>query len=58
MTTPWTKKDPLKGIWLSASRKGGTAGSARRKQAATAREIIEFWRAPFNSKAVKKAIWR
>jgi len=53
MSNPWTKKNPLMSMWLSAVNRGaGTArgqiaGAAKRQvalnQAEAARQIVEFW---------------
>lgn len=53
MSNPWTKKNPLMSMWLSAAnRAAGTArgkasAMARRQVAATqaeaARQIVDFW---------------
>ena len=53
MRNPWTKKNPLLSMWLSAANKTvGTAraqaaGAARRQagavQAEAARQIVDFW---------------
>jgi len=53
MSNPWTKKNPLMSMWLSAAnRAAGTArghatAMARRQVTATqseaARQIVEFW---------------
>jgi hypothetical protein len=53
MANPWTKKNPLLSMWLSAANQSlgtarGTAQAAARRQVATAqtdamRQIMDFW---------------
>ena len=53
MANPWTKKNPLMSMWLSAANKAvgsarGQATAAAKRQVATAqtdaaRQIIDFW---------------
>lgn len=53
MANPWTKKNPLMSMWLSAANKAvgsarGQATAAAKRQAATAstqsmRQIMDFW---------------
>jgi hypothetical protein len=53
MSNPWTKKNPLMSIWLSAANKtmgaarGQATGAAKREvgaaQAAATKQFIDFW---------------
>jgi len=53
MSNPWTKKNPLMSMWLSAANKtmGSARGQATRAakrqvgavQAEAARQIVDFW---------------
>ncbi len=66
MSNPWTKKNPLMSMWLSAANR--TAGTVRGQAAATAkrqvataqtemaRQIVDFWSGkPARPPARKKA---
>jgi hypothetical protein len=65
MSNPWTKKNPLMSMWLSAANKAagtarGQAASATRRGTASAtteatRQVLEFWGAkPVKAPARKK----
>ncbi|MDM0017167.1 hypothetical protein [Variovorax saccharolyticus] len=53
MSNPWTKKNPLMSMWLSAANRtmgaarGQATGAAKRQagamQAEAARQIVDFW---------------
>ena len=53
MSNPWTKKNPMMSMWLSAANKAvgsarGQATSAARRQVSTAqaeatRQLVDFW---------------
>ncbi len=65
MSNPWTKKNPLMSMWLSAANKavgsarGQVAAATRREAAATqaslSKQVAEFWTVkPAKSTARKK----
>ena len=64
MANPWTKKNPLMSMWLSAANKAagsarGQATAAVKRQAATARsdatrQILHFWTGGLAKPAPKK----
>ena len=64
MRNPWTKKNPLMSMWLSAANKaaGGARGQATaavKRQVATAqsdatRQVLDFWTGGLAKPAAKK----
>jgi len=64
MSNPWTKKNPLMSMWMSAANKAAgparaTATAAVKRQAATsqadvARQIIDLWRGTARPTPTKK----
>ena len=64
MSNPWTKKNPLMSMWLSAANKtmgaarGQATSAAKRQigasQAEAARQIVEFWTGKPARAAVKR----
>ena len=64
MSNPWTKKNPLMSMWLSAAHKAagpvrGQATAARKRQLAktqadAAKQILDFWTKPFGTAPPKK----
>ena len=63
MSNPWTKKNPLMSMWLSAANKtmgsvrGRARASAKRQvgaiQAEAARQVVDFWTG-YSAQAVTK----
>ncbi|MDM0015832.1 hypothetical protein QTH87_25560 [Variovorax sp. J22P168] len=64
MSNPWTKKNPLMSMWLSAanrtmgSAKGQVAGAAKQQasaiQAEATRQIVDFWSGQTVAKASRR----
>lgn len=64
MNTPWTKKNPLMSMWLSAANKtmgaarGQATSAAKRQvgaaQADAAKQIVDFWSGKTARAAVKR----
>lgn len=64
MSNPWTKKNPLMSMWLSAANKtmgtarGQTTASAKRQVAATqadmTRQVLDFWSGKSATTATRK----